>query len=95
MNSSAGQQIPDDIVFPQSALLEMPLSELDHEKSFIAINWVYLMNITQKIINSKHPNILAYYKFDQDRFKVIGLQCDSFSGVQLSVKDLKTGILDW
>eukprot|EP00347_Sterkiella_histriomuscorum_P005884 403354908 len=48
--------------------LQIALSELDSNVSYIGINWIFLMNVKSKIQVVKLPNIIVYYKFSQLRF---------------------------
>lgn len=72
------QQLPSDVLSPpkiSTEILNIPLSELDSERSYIAINWSYLFNLRERMRDFTAPNLLIYYRLPS--LKVIGLQLDS------------------
>lgn len=44
-----------------SEILSCQLSSLDFDKSYIGLNWIYLMNLRSKIQHIKFPSMLVYY----------------------------------
>ena len=72
------QQLPSEVFSPpkiSTDILSLPLSELDFERSYIAINWSYLFNLRERMRDFTAPNLLIYYRLPS--LKVIGLQLDS------------------
>ena len=59
-------------------VLDLPLSEVDLDKSYIAISWLYLFNLRERMRDFRAPSILAYYKFSSDyKAQCLGIQLDS------------------
>lgn len=48
------------------------------------------MDIKETVANTKYGNFLVYYKFDKEELKIIGVQGDSYSGLQEWTKDSGT-----
>jgi hypothetical protein len=67
--------------FVSHSLLDEPLAALDIDKSYFAINWVYLINFKQRQRDYRAPNVLVYYKFTLGRVVVLGAQPDSLRSV--------------
>ena len=68
--------LPQEVIAEKipKEILSLKLSELDFDKCFIGINWVYLMNLKSKIQLFKHPSFLVYYRFKDCEKQVIDLK---------------------
>lgn len=45
------------------SLLSLPLSSLDFESSYFAVNWRFLLNLRERHREARAPNVLIYYRF--------------------------------
>ena len=74
-------------------VLRLPLSEVDCEKSFIAINWIYLFNLRERLRDYRSPNMLMYYRFCEvaDEFHIKEVPHSSLMTLPSSYKLLIIG----
>jgi hypothetical protein len=48
------------------SVLDLPFSEVDLTKTYLAISWLYLFNLKERMRDFRAPNILIYVNFAQD-----------------------------
>jgi hypothetical protein len=48
------------------SVLDLPFSEVDLTKTYLAISWLYLFNLKERMRDFRAPNILIYLNFALD-----------------------------
>ena len=58
--------------------MELTFNEVNLEKTFMGISWLYLFNLRERMRDYRAPNILTYFNFTPDlKAQCLGMQLDS------------------